>query len=277
MSYLVQKIFLISSIFVLFHFNVYADVQVFNQNVQSPVSNSVDIPEIPSAPSQPPVVVTPPEPSVEEAVIEEAVIEEAVIEEAVIEEAVIEEAVIEEEAVVDVEAVVDGQGNLSDTAVEQILSGGVLAENALTVFVEAKSLDLSSSSDIDQIVQAIEVESVITPELSTTVVVAVTSAVASNFLEVVDSSSDTFSSDSFVAAVQEATNTIVSSAKLTSLLSVSSAVEVKESMLSLALKVLEENGVSGDDLDAVVKQVEAIISELDNQVTKVSTVPPVAV
>ena len=225
-----------------FQLFVCANVQLSNENVQSPVTNSVDIPNTPSAPSLQPLVVTSPEPTVEEPTVEE-------------------------------EVVVDGQGNLSNVAVDQILSGGVSAENALTVFAEAKNLDLRSSSDIDQIIQAIELGSAITPDVSSTVVVAVTSAVTSNFLEIDVSSNETFSSESVVLAVQEATSAIASSTKLTSLLSVSSAAEVKESILTLALKVLEENGVSGDDLEAVVKQVEAIISELDNQVTKTPTFP----
>ena len=219
--------------------------QIFDSNVQSAYDPS-DTPEVPAAPIQSPAPISSsPTEAVEETVPEavEENVEEAVEEN--VEEAVEEN--VEEAAIISV------------VAAAQIVAGGEDSEVALNNFVQEQNYNLSNSSDIDQIVGALENELSSSPERSASVAVTLSTLVTADFIASESLSVGAINSSSIVVAVQKSMNIISQSSKFNQLITATNVVNVKQGVVSSVTKLLEDSGLSGEELAAALKQVEEIV------------------
>jgi|GEM_PF-6877818 len=243
--------------------------QIFDSNVQSAYDPS-DTPEVPAAPIQSPAPISSsPTEAVEETVPEavEETVPEAVeenVEEAVeenVEEAVEEnvEEAVEENVEEAVEENVEEAAIISVVAAAQIVAGGEDSEVALNNFVQEQNYNLSNSSDIDQIVGALENELSSSPERSASVAVTLSTLVTADFIASESLSVGAINSSSIVVAVQKSMNIISQSSKFNQLITATNVVNVKQGVVSSVTKLLEDSGLSGEELAAALKQVEEIV------------------
>ena len=203
--------------------------QIFDSNVQSAYDPS-DTPEVPVAPIQPPAPISS-SPTVE--------------------------------FVGDVEEVVEGDVEevvaISVATAAQILAGGEDSEAALNNFVQERNYNLTNSSDIDQIVGALENELNSSPERSASVAVTLSTLVTADFITSESLSAGAINSSSIVVAVQKSMNIIAQSSKFNQLITATNVVNVKQGVVSSVTKLLEDSGVSGEELATALKQIEEII------------------
>ena len=219
--------------------------QIFDSNVQSAYDPS-DTPEVPVAPIQPPAPISS-SPTVEFVGDVEEVVEGDV------------EEVVEG----DVEGVVEGDVEevvaISVATAAQILAGGEDSEAALNNFVQERNYNLTNSSDIDQIVGALENELNSSPERSASVAVTLSTLVTADFITSESLSAGAINSSSIVVAVQKSMNIIAQSSKFNQLITATNVVNVKQGVVSSVTKLLEDSGVSGEELATALKQIEEII------------------
>ena len=207
--------------------------QIFNSNVQSAYDPS-DTPEVPVAPIQPPAPISSsPAESVEESV--------------------------EELPAESVEELPAESVEISVEISSQIIAGGEDAEVALNSFVQTKNYDLTNSSDIDQIVGELENELNAAPEQSASVAVTLSTLVTTDFLSAEIIGDGALSGSSIAVAVQNSLNVIAQSSKFRQLVTNANVVNIKQGMVSSIAKLLEDSGLSGEEITAALKKVEEIV------------------
>tara|TARA_B110000003_G_C16598092_1_gene514505 strand:+ start:124 stop:876 length:753 start_codon:yes stop_codon:yes gene_type:complete len=140
-----------------------------------------------------------------------------------------------------------------------ILGGGEESQVALNNFVQEQNYNLTNSSDIDQIVGALENELSSSPERSASFAVTLSTLVTADFITSEALSVGAINSSSIVVAVQKSMNIIAQSSKFNQLITATNVVNVKQGVVSSVTKLLEDSGLSGEELAAALKQIEEIV------------------
>lgn len=141
----------------------------------------------------------------------------------------------------------------------QIIAGGDDSEVALNKFIQEKNYDLTNTSDINQIVGALESELNSSPEQSSFVAVTLSTLVTADFITSEALSVGAINSSSIVVAVKKSMNIIAQSSRFKQLITATNVVNVKQGVVSSVTKLLEDNDLSGEELAAALKQIEEIV------------------